>query len=67
LQETARGLMAWRAALNKGLLPDEICLQQIIDDGSEEFAVGREPSELKWPEEPLNTMLIRCLYLGVWT
>jgi hypothetical protein len=59
--------MAWRAALNKGLLPDEICLQQIIDDGSEEFAVGREPSELKWPEEPLNTMLIRCLYLGVWT
>jgi len=59
IQETARGLMAWRAALNKGLLPDEICLQQIIDEGSEEFAIGRQPSELKWPEEPLNTLMIR--------
>lgn len=51
--------MAWRAALNKGLLPDEICLQQIVDEGSEDFAVGREVAELKWPEEPLNTMLIK--------
>ncbi|KAF5826843.1 hypothetical protein DUNSADRAFT_1887 [Dunaliella salina] len=59
IQETARGLMAWRAALNKGLLPDEICLRQIIDEGSEEFAIGRQPAELKWPEEPLNTLMIR--------
>jgi len=57
--------MAWQVALNKGLLPDEICLQQIIDEGVEDFAAGRQVSDLKWPEEPLHTLMIRCASMAL--
>jgi hypothetical protein len=59
LQESARGLQAWRAALDRGLLPDEMALQQIVASGEESFTEGRTAEELKWPEEPLNTMMVR--------
>jgi hypothetical protein len=59
LQESARGLQAWRAALDRGLLPDEMALQQIVASGEESFTQGRTAEELKWPEEPLNTMMVR--------
>uniref|UniRef100_A0A7S0RJC1 VWFA domain-containing protein n=1 Tax=Chlamydomonas leiostraca TaxID=1034604 RepID=A0A7S0RJC1_9CHLO len=59
LQESARGLQAWRAALDRGLLPDDMALQQIVASGEEAFTAGRSAEELKWPEEPLNTMMVR--------
>ncbi|KAL6765729.1 hypothetical protein V8C86DRAFT_2448564 [Haematococcus lacustris] len=66
LQESARGLAAWRAALERGLLPDDMSLQQILDSGEEPFAQGHSVAELRWPCDPLHTMLLRALgKLGV--
>mmetsp|Transcript_26101 Transcript_26101/g.57021 ORF Transcript_26101/g.57021 Transcript_26101/m.57021 type:complete len:697 (+) Transcript_26101:262-2352(+) len=64
LQEAARGLTTWRAALDRGLLPDDDVIAQLII--SEPFAAGHTVAELHWPEEPLATMLVRVLSkLGV--
>eukprot|EP00798_Chlamydomonas_sp_ICE-L_P011915 gene11915-15016_t len=60
LQDTSRGLMTWKAALDRGLIPDDIVIQQIIDDG-EDFTSGRSVAELRWPEDPLHSMLVRVL------
>lgn len=62
LQESARGLMAWRAALDRGLLPDALVLQQLIEAGEEPFVAGCTVDQLRWPEEPLNTMLVRWVH-----
>ena len=43
-QESARGYMAWRAALDKGLLPDDDALGQILTQG-EDFAKGLHHAE----------------------
>ncbi|GMH33678.1 hypothetical protein BSKO_01512 [Bryopsis sp. KO-2023] len=58
LQESARGLLVWQAALERGLLPDDNTLSQLKADG-ELFAAGRSVSELQWPAEPLRSTLIR--------
>ncbi len=64
-QANARGYMAWRAALDRGLLPDDAAIQQIVDS-KDPFAAGHSVEELRWPAEPLRTMLIRVLAkLGV--
>ncbi len=44
--------MIWQSALDRGLMPDDNVIQQIIDAG-EDFARGRTVEELRWPEEPL--------------
>jgi hypothetical protein len=65
-QDTARGLQAWRATLDRGLLPDEVALQQAIDLGQDETLRGYTPADLKWPADPLHAMLLRVLgKLGV--
>jgi hypothetical protein len=53
LQEAARGIMIWRSALDRGLLPDDDVIRQISTQ--EAFASGRTLSELRWPQEPLVT------------
>jgi hypothetical protein len=66
MQDTARGLQAWRATLDRGLLPDEIALQQIVDQGEVDALRGFSPADLKWPADPLHDMLLRVLgKLGV--
>ncbi len=52
--------MMWRAALDRGLLPDDEVIRQI--SGQEAFAKGRSVEELRWPEEPL----VRGGVLGAW-
>ncbi len=65
LAESARGLQAWRAALDRGLLPDDEAIEQLTREG-ESFTLGFSAAELKWPEEPLRTIAIRGLSkLGV--
>eukprot|EP00803_Ostreobium_quekettii_P008826 evm.model.scf_2565.1 EVM.evm.TU.scf_2565.1 scf_2565:1050-6339(-) len=65
LRESARGLLVWGYALDRGLLPDDETLMQVIQDG-ESFASDHTPEELRWPEEPLRTALLRGLAkLGV--
>ncbi len=68
----ARGLVAWRAALARGLLPDDEALAQLCGaadapgTGVASFFAGRAPAELAWPEEPLRGALLRGLAkLGV--
>jgi hypothetical protein len=57
--------MTWRAALDRGLLPDDEAIKQILA-AKESFAAGHSVEELQWPAEPLRTMLIRVLAkLGV--
>lgn len=60
MQHNARGLMAWRAALERGLLPDDAAIRQLIAEG-EDFTKGTDVEELHWPADPLRTMLIRAL------
>lgn len=65
LQENARGVMCWRAALDRGLLPDDDTIRQLAAD-RETFTVGHDLETLRWPAEPLRTTLIRALSkLGV--
>lgn len=66
LAEAARGVMGWRACLNRGLLPDQEALSQICREGAEPFTAGHSAEELLWPEEPLRGVLLRGLArLGV--
>ena len=58
-------VLVLQAALSRGLLPDDETLQQLKND-KEAFTINRSPKELRWPEEPLRTSLIRGLAkLGV--
>lgn len=61
----SRGLSAWKASLNRGLLPDDEAIQQLKSSG-EGFTVGHSVEDLAWPAEPLRTTLLRGLAkLGV--
>ncbi len=56
---SARGLLLWKAALARGLLPDDVALQQLAEDAGSPVA-GRALAELRWPAEPLRGVLIRA-------
>jgi hypothetical protein len=61
----SRGLSAWKASLNRSLLPDDEAIQQLKSSG-EGFTVGHSVEDLAWPAEPLRTTLLRGLAkLGV--
>jgi hypothetical protein len=46
-------------ALEKGLLPDDATLQQLVEDRNS--AVFQLPlNSLPWPDEPLRAVLIRA-------
>lgn len=61
----SRGLSAWKASLNRGLLPDDEAIQQLKSSG-EGFTVGHSVEDLAWPAETLRTTLLRGLAkLGV--
>ncbi|KAF6255953.1 hypothetical protein COO60DRAFT_1296414 [Scenedesmus sp. NREL 46B-D3] len=61
----SRGLSAWKASLNRGLLPDDEAIQQLKSSG-ESFTAGHSVEDLAWPAEPLRTTLLRGLAkLGV--
>jgi hypothetical protein len=61
----SRGLSAWKASLNRSLLPDDEAIQQLKSSG-EGFTVGHSVEDLAWPVEPLRTTLLRGLAkLGV--
>eukprot|EP01023_Acetabularia_acetabulum_P040007 TRINITY_DN3866_c0_g1_i14.p1 TRINITY_DN3866_c0_g1~~TRINITY_DN3866_c0_g1_i14.p1 ORF type:complete len:677 (+),score=122.77 TRINITY_DN3866_c0_g1_i14:232-2262(+) len=65
LQESARGLMVWKAALERGLVPDDVTLGQLMID-QESFISRHRLQELQWPEEPLRQVMIKQLsQLGV--
>lgn len=65
MAEISRGLSAWKASLNRGLLPDDEAIQQ-LKNNNEGFTVGHSVEELRWPVEPLRTTLLRGLSkLGV--
>ncbi|KAG2483511.1 hypothetical protein HYH03_017619 [Edaphochlamys debaryana] len=63
LQTSSRGLATWSAALNRGLLPDDNTILQLVAEGDDFAAACADaPLErLSWPEEPLRTMMIRAL------
>jgi hypothetical protein len=58
LQESARGLLLWKAALERGLVPDDDTIRQLAAEKDSPLA-GKGPEELAWPEEPLRGVLIR--------
>ena len=71
-QISSIGLTAWRASLERGLLPDDATLEQLVSEGDDfaRAAAAASPGDpsplLQWPEEPLRTMLLRALgKLGV--
>ncbi|KAK9917344.1 hypothetical protein WJX75_003398 [Coccomyxa subellipsoidea] len=65
LRDNARGILLWKAALERGLLPDDETLKQLSADPDLPIC-GRDIGELSWPEEPLRFALIRSLStLGV--
>ncbi len=70
-QENARGLLAWHATLQRGLLPDTLVLEQLLlpstaagglGISNEAWAAGQTAEQLAcFPCEPLRTMLLRVL------
>ncbi|KAI7841137.1 hypothetical protein COHA_005107 [Chlorella ohadii] len=65
LQESARGLLMWKAALERGLVLDDFTIQQLIDEKDSPVA-GQSVEALRWPEEPLRFVMVRSFStLGV--
>lgn len=65
LQESARGLLLWKAALERGLVLDDATIAQLTHE-RDSFVAGQEVAALRWPEEPLRGVLVRGLSrLGV--
>lgn len=65
LQDAARGVLTWKAALERGLVPDDATLHQLTAE-RDSFVAGMNPETLAWPIEPLRAVLIRRLStLGV--
>lgn len=65
MAEISRGLSAWKASINRGLLPDDEAILQ-LKRSNEGFTVGHSVEELAWPPDPLRTTLLRGLgKLGV--
>lgn len=53
-------MIRFQASLERGLLPDDNTLCQLMAD-KELFTIGCEESDLKWPPEPLRQTLVRGL------
>lgn len=65
LQSTAGGTLLWKAALERGLIPDDATLFQFAAD-KETIWHGADIESLQWPEEPLRGVLVRTVSrLGV--
>ena len=65
VQDAARGLLTWKLALERGLVPDDFTLHQFTAE-RDNFVAGMEAESLRWPSEPLRSVLIRRLStLGV--
>jgi len=65
LQDAARGVLTWKAALERGLVPDDATLIQLTAE-KDSFVAGLDPHSLVWPAEPLRAVFIRRLStLGV--
>ena len=47
-----------QAALERGLLPDDVTVQQLTEEKGSVFA-RHALQDLTWPEEPLRAVLIR--------
>ena len=62
VKASARGLLLWKAALARGLLPDDITLAQLAAD-IDMPVFGWPLAALRWPDEPLRAVLIRALAL----
>ena len=45
-------------ALERGLLPDDETLKQLMEE-PDSLVAGRDPASLRWPAEPLRLVLIR--------
>ncbi|KAG7670575.1 hypothetical protein Ndes2437B_g05113 [Nannochloris sp. 'desiccata'] len=60
LQDAARGVLTWKAALERGLVPDDSTLNQLTAE-KDSFVAGLDPQSLVWPAEPLRAVLIRRL------
>ena len=77
LEEGARGLLAWRAALSSGLLPDDAALAALTSGDAASMSgggsssasssssssplTGLDPAALRWPAPPLRAALCRDL------
>lgn len=65
LQQSARGVLLWKAALCRGLVPDDATIRQLQGERDSPWA-GAAPGSLAWPAEPLRAVLLRALgSLGV--
>ena len=62
VKASARGLLLWKAALARGLLPDDVALAQLAAD-VDSPVYGWPLAALRWPDEPLRAVLIRALAL----
>ena len=60
VKASARGLLLWKAALARGLLPDDVTLAQLADD-VDSPVYGWPLAALRWPDESLRAVLIRAL------
>ena len=59
VKASARGLLLWKAALARGLLPDDVTLAQLAAD-VDSPVYGWPLAALRWPDEPLRAVLIRA-------
>ena len=64
LLDDKRKVHVVQMALERGLLPDDNTLEQLGRELNSPFA-NRFVEELRWPSEPLRSVLIRALSSGV--
>jgi uncharacterized protein with von Willebrand factor type A (vWA) domain len=60
-KKTAFGILGWKVALERGLVPDDKTLEHLQRVEKLEFLQGRDLDDpsLRWPMEPLRTVLLR--------
>lgn len=59
VQETARGILCWKVALEHGLVPDVKSLTYLQRHERVSFLQNKDMSEVQWPSEPLRNVLTR--------
>ncbi|DBA81041.1 TPA: hypothetical protein ACH3X2_007243 [Trebouxia sp. C0005] len=60
LRDSARGVLLWEEALNRGLLPDDNTLRQLSIE-PDSIVHGRSLDSMQWPDADLRMVLIRKL------